>query len=61
MIERMVVTVVPWWQVVLSVTLLVRSVVGALWLAGCQFGANTLLSGQLPNLRGLWKIVARAG
>ncbi len=61
MMERLAVATVPLWQVALSMVLLALSVWGALWLAGRLFRANTLLSGQLPDVRGLWAIVAGEG
>lgn len=59
MIERMVVTAVPTWQLALSLALVAASVVGALWLAGRLFRANSLLSGEVPGRKELVQILAR--
>jgi ABC-2 type transport system permease protein len=57
MIERMVVTTVPAWQVGLSLAILLFSVIGSLWLAARLFRVNTLLAGQLPTRRELWQLL----
>ncbi|HEX6385005.1 MAG TPA: ABC transporter permease [Anaerolineae bacterium] len=59
MIERMVVTAVPIWQVGLSLSLLALSVIGGLWLAARLFRVNTLLSGQLPGRKELVQLLVR--
>jgi ABC-2 type transport system permease protein len=57
MIERLVVTAVPPWQVVLSLSLLAATVLAGLWLAARIFQANTLLAGQLPTRQELWRLL----
>jgi ABC-2 type transport system permease protein len=59
MIERMVVTAVPGWQLGLSLALLALSVLGGLWLAARLFRVNTLLSGQLPGRKQLVQLLVR--
>ncbi|MEW5987507.1 MAG: ABC transporter permease [Chloroflexota bacterium] len=59
MIERLVVTAVPHWQIGLSLALLATSVALAIWLAARLFQVQTLLSGQLPTRRQLWQLLAR--
>jgi ABC-2 type transport system permease protein len=58
MIERMVVTAVPLWQIALSFGLLALSVAGGLWLAARLFRVNSLLSGQVPGRRELFQLLA---
>lgn len=59
MIERMVVTAVPFWQIGTSLALLAASVIGGLWLAARLFRVNTLLSGQVPSRRELVQLLVR--
>jgi ABC-2 type transport system permease protein len=54
MIERMVATAVPLWQVGLSLGLLALSVAGGLWLAARLFRVNSLLSGEVPGRKELF-------
>lgn len=53
MLERAVMTTVPLWQIALSITLMIVTIIGMLWLAGRLFRVQTLLAGQLPRLRDL--------
>lgn len=53
MVQRLAISVVPVWQVVVSLALLVVALVGVLWLAGRVFRVQTLLAGQPPRLRDL--------
>ncbi len=57
MIQRMTVTEVPVLELVISLTLLALAAVGTVWLAGRVFRVSTLLSGQLPKLRDLARLV----
>ncbi|MFZ0548038.1 MAG: ABC transporter permease [Candidatus Promineifilaceae bacterium] len=57
MIERMVITAVPIWQVGLSLGLLALSVVLGLWLSARLFQVNSLLSGQVPDRKELVRIL----
>jgi ABC-type Na+ efflux pump permease subunit len=45
------------WEVVLSVTLLIVAIVGALWLAARIYAAGVLLYGQRPGARAIWRLV----
>jgi ABC-2 type transport system permease protein len=57
MMMRLVTTDVPLWQVGLSLAILVAFVVALYWLAGRLFRVQILLSGKLPRLRDLPKLV----
>jgi ABC-2 type transport system permease protein len=59
MIERIVITTVPGWQIALSLAILGLSVLVALWLSARLFRVNTLLSGQLPSPRQLAQLLIR--
>lgn len=59
MIERLVVTAVPLWQVGLSLVILALSVGGGLWMAGRLFQINNLLSGQVPSRKELVQLLVR--
>jgi ABC-2 type transport system permease protein len=45
------------WEVVLSVTLLVVTIVGALWLAARVYAAGVLLYGQRPGVKAILRLV----
>jgi ABC-2 type transport system permease protein len=51
MVSRIAVSDVPPGEIALSLTLLVLTVLLAIWLTGKLFRVNTLLSGRLPKLR----------
>lgn len=53
MLMRIFATEVPWWQVMLSVALLLSSIIGAIWLAGRIYRIGILRYGQRPSLRQL--------
>jgi ABC-2 type transport system permease protein len=57
MIERLVVTAIPGWQVSLSLGILALSVISGLWLAARLFQVNTLLAGQVPTRQELWRLL----
>jgi ABC-2 type transport system permease protein len=57
MVERLVVTAVPPGQLVLSLSLLALSVIAGLWLSARLFQVNTLLAGQLPTRKQLWRLL----
>jgi len=44
-------TVVPWWQIAISVALLVLSAAGSLWLAGRAFRLGMLRYGKRLSIR----------
>ena len=60
MVLRLGAGAVPAWQIVISVTLLVLSVMGSIWLAARVFRASTLLTGTKPTLRALVNIARSA-
>jgi len=49
MVQRIAITSVPAWQIVLSLTLLGIAVLGALWLSARIFRVHTLLAGTVPR------------
>ena len=55
MMLRQVMTIVPLWQTLLSIAVLVLSVIGALRLIARLFKATTLLVGSKLTLRQLWR------
>ena len=46
---------VPWWEVALSVTLLVMGVIGAIWIAAKIYRTGILMYGKKINYKELWK------
>lgn len=46
---------VPWWEVALSVTLLVLGVIGAIWIAAKIYRTGILMYGKKINYKELWK------
>ena len=57
MMERLAITAVPAWQILLSLALLFAGVVVALWLAARLFRVNTLLAGELPTRKELVQLI----
>ncbi len=57
MIQRLAVGEVPLIEVLLSLALVALTAVGTIWLSARLFRVNTLLSGQMPKLRDLGRIV----
>lgn len=57
MMMRLVTTDVPLWQVGLSLAILVAFVLALYWLAGRLFRVQILLSGKLPRLRDIPRLV----
>jgi ABC-2 type transport system permease protein len=45
------------WELVLSVSILAVTILGALWVAARIYGAGVLLYGQRPNIRSVLRIV----
>jgi ABC-2 type transport system permease protein len=60
MVQRIAITVVPWWQLVISLFLLALGIVFTLWLTSKIFRVNTLLAGTMPNLVDLIKLFREA-
>jgi ABC-2 type transport system permease protein len=54
MLMRMTSTVVPGWQIGLSLALLLLTGVGMIWLMGRLFRVQTLLSGESISLQRVW-------
>ncbi|MBC7811621.1 MAG: ABC transporter permease, partial [Burkholderiales bacterium] len=57
MVQRLAVTNVPAWQIILSISLLVLAIIGVMWLAGRLFRVQTLLAGQRPKLREIPRLI----
>jgi len=57
MTMRLVLTDVPVADLVISVALLAVSVVGVMWLAGRIFRVAILLSGSMPKLRDIPRLI----
>ncbi len=57
MIQRLAVGEVPLIEILLSLALVALTAVGTIWLSRAAFPVNTLLSGQMPKLRDLGRIV----
>lgn len=58
MLLRLATGAVPFWQVGLSLLLLLLAVVGALWIASRLFRASTLLTGKRLSLREIGRALA---
>ncbi|MFV0472369.1 MAG: ABC transporter permease [Paludibacteraceae bacterium] len=48
---------VPVWQIVLSITILILSFVGTVWLAGKIYRTGILMYGKKPSWKEIWKWV----
>lgn len=46
---------IPWWQVILSCSILVLSVIVAIWLSAKIYRIGILMYGKKPSYRDLWK------
>lgn len=57
MIERIAISSVPGWQIAASLLLLFASVVFALWFSARLFRVNTLLSGQLFDVKAIIRLL----
>jgi ABC-2 type transport system permease protein len=57
MTQRLVISTVPFWQIVLSLGLLALSVIFVMWMAGRLFRVQVLLAGQMPKLRELARLL----
>lgn len=57
MIMRAVVTPVPAWQIVVSIILLILGILAMFWVSARMFRVQSLLSGQVPKLRELPKLI----
>jgi ABC-2 type transport system permease protein len=57
MIQRLAVTAVPIGEILLSLALVFGMALATLWFAARLFRVRTLLAGQTPRLRDVWRIV----
>ena len=57
MLARMGVTAVPWYQVVLSVLLLIGAFLGTVWLAGKIYRTGILMYGKKPSFKEIFRWV----
>ena len=57
MVIRIAITDVPITQLILSIGLLILTISFTIWLAGRVFRVNTLLSGQMPKLRDIPRLI----
>lgn len=57
MVQRLVISPVPAWQLALSIGLMVLATAGAMWLAGRVFRVQALLAGQGIRFRDLPRLV----
>jgi ABC-2 type transport system permease protein len=57
MLLRMTSTVVPGWQIALSLILLLLTGIGTIWLMARLFHAQTLLSGETLSIRRFWAVL----
>lgn len=57
MIMRLSISSVPPLEIIISLSLLALSALGAMWLAGRLFRVQTLLAGQVPKLRDIPKLL----
>jgi len=57
MVMRVTLTIVPLWQIALSLALLILTDVVLIWLAGRMFRVQTLLAGQTPKLRDIPRLL----
>ncbi len=52
---RMSITAVPWYEIALSIGLLVLSCAGAMWLAGRIYRVGVLMYGKKPSMAEVWR------
>ncbi|MFN8449431.1 MAG: ABC transporter permease [Anaerolineae bacterium] len=57
MAERLVISNVPLWQVLVSLGVLGLSALGVMWVAGRIFRVQVLLAGQMPKLKDLPRLL----
>jgi ABC-2 type transport system permease protein len=55
MFARTIVQTPPWWQIALSVVLLVATIFAAVWLAAKIYRVGVLMYGKPPTLPELWR------
>jgi ABC-2 type transport system permease protein len=57
MLGRIATGIAEPWEIVLSISLLVVTIAGSLWLAARIYAAGVLLYGQRPGVRAVWRLV----
>ncbi len=57
MVMRLSLASVPMLEIVISLAMTTVGAVASIWFASRLFRVNTLLAGQLPSLRTLWRLV----
>ncbi|MEP7284787.1 MAG: ABC transporter permease [Chloroflexota bacterium] len=60
MVSRIAISDVPPLELAISISLLMLTIALAIWVAGRLFRVNTLLSGQLPRLRDLPRLIRKS-
>jgi len=55
MTTRIAITDVPFWQIGLSIVLMILTFIGAMWLAAKIYKVGILSYGQSANYKELWK------
>lgn len=55
MVVRIAATSVPFWQIALSIALMILTFFGALWAAGKIYRVGILMTGKKPNIKDLIK------
>jgi ABC-2 type transport system permease protein len=51
---------VPWWQIALSIALMVATIYGMVWLCGRIYRVGILMYGKKPNLPEIMKWIKYA-
>jgi ABC-2 type transport system permease protein len=57
MAQRLVISNVPVWEVVISLALLALTAAGVMWVAGRVFRVQVLLAGQMPKFRDIPRLL----
>jgi ABC-2 type transport system permease protein len=57
MVMRVTLTTVPFWQIAVSLALLIITDILMIWLAGRMFRVQTLLAGQTPRIRDIPRLL----
>lgn len=58
MLVRMSLTEVPWWQVLLSLTILIASFLACIWVAARIYRTGILMYGKKPSIRELFRWIS---
>lgn len=57
MVQRILISAVPAWQIILSIVLLCLFIAFLMWVAGRLFRVQTLLAGQTPRLKDIPRLI----